>query len=81
MSADTLRRVRAATTKHGLLLVAHANALDMQRMAVDGNVDMILHGVWNWNELDNAEGIPPAIDALTCAASATRRSAIRPRCA
>jgi imidazolonepropionase-like amidohydrolase len=64
MSADTLRRVRAAVTKHGLLLVAHANALDMQRMAVAGNVDIILHGVWNWNEFDQAPGIPPAIDAL-----------------
>ncbi|MBC8025266.1 MAG: amidohydrolase family protein [Steroidobacteraceae bacterium] len=64
MSIDTLQRVRAATTKHGLLLVAHANALDMQRMAVSGNVDLILHGVWNWNELDKARGIPPAIDAL-----------------
>jgi imidazolonepropionase-like amidohydrolase len=63
MSVDTLQRVRAAATKHGLLLVAHANALDMQRMAVAGNVDIILHGVWNWNELDKAPGIPPAIDA------------------
>ncbi len=64
MRVDTLQRVRAAATKHGLLLVAHANALDMQRMAVAGNVDLILHGVWNWNELDKAQGIPPAIDAL-----------------
>jgi imidazolonepropionase-like amidohydrolase len=64
MSVDTLKRVRVAATQHNLLLVAHANALDMQRMAVAGNVDIILHGVWNWNELDKAPGIPPAIDAL-----------------
>jgi imidazolonepropionase-like amidohydrolase len=64
MSADTLRRVRAAVTRHNLLLVAHANALDMQRLAVAGNVDIILHGAWNWNEFDKAQGIPPAIDAL-----------------
>jgi imidazolonepropionase-like amidohydrolase len=63
MSADTLKRVRAAATKQGLLLFAHANALDMQRMAVAGKVDLILHGVWNWNELDKTQGIPPAIDA------------------
>jgi imidazolonepropionase-like amidohydrolase len=63
MSAATLARVRAAATKHGLLLVAHANALDMQRRAVAGNVDIILHGVWNWNEHGEAQGIPPAIDA------------------
>jgi imidazolonepropionase-like amidohydrolase len=64
MSVDTLQRVRAAATKHGLKLLAHANALDMQRIAVAGNVDIIIHGVWNWNELEKAQGIPPAIDAL-----------------
>jgi imidazolonepropionase-like amidohydrolase len=61
MSAETLRRVRAAAKKHGLLLAAHANALDMQRMAVDGNVDLILHGVWNWNEADGQQGMPAVI--------------------
>jgi imidazolonepropionase-like amidohydrolase len=63
MTADTLKRVRAAATKHRLKLLAHANALDMQRMAVAGSVDLIIHGVWNWNELETSEGIPPAIDA------------------
>jgi imidazolonepropionase-like amidohydrolase len=61
MSAETLRRVRAATTKHGLYLAAHANALDMQRRAIEGHVDIIVHGVWNWNEFEAQPGIPPAI--------------------
>ncbi len=61
MSTDTLKRVRAATKKHGLLLLAHANALDMQRIAVDGKVDIIMHGLWNWNELQREPGIPPPI--------------------
>ena len=63
MSMDTLRRVRAATKKQGLLLVVHANALDMQRKAVEGQVDVIAHGLWNWNELQNQPGVPPAIAA------------------
>jgi imidazolonepropionase-like amidohydrolase len=63
MSAATLKRVRAAATKHGLLLFVHANALDTQRMAVAGDVDLIVHGVWNWNALERAPGIPPEIDA------------------
>src|SRR5262245_59815241 len=33
MSTETLARVRAETRKHNLLLVAHANALGMQRIA------------------------------------------------
>lgn len=61
MSMDTLRRLRAATKKHGLLLLVHANALDMQRKAVEGQVDIIAHGLWNWNELQVQPGIPPAI--------------------
>ncbi|HET9865634.1 MAG TPA: amidohydrolase family protein [Steroidobacteraceae bacterium] len=61
MSLETLRRVRAATRQHGLLLLVHANALDMQRRAVEGQVDIIAHGLWNWNELQNQPGIPPAI--------------------
>lgn len=61
MSAETLRRVRAATRKHGLLLAAHANALDMQRLAVDGGVDIIVHGAWNWNEADGEPGVPAVV--------------------
>ena len=61
MSAETLRRVRVATKKHGLFLAVHANALDMQRIAVDGNVDLILHGVWNWNQLNDSQGMPKVI--------------------
>lgn len=61
MSAETLARVRAATKKHGLFLAVHANAVDMQRMAVAGNVDLLLHGIWNWNQLSNQQGMPPAV--------------------
>jgi imidazolonepropionase-like amidohydrolase len=61
MSAETLRRVRAAAKQHGLLLLAHANALDMQRIAVDGDVDILVHGLWNWTGLGDVQGIPPVI--------------------
>jgi imidazolonepropionase-like amidohydrolase len=63
MSATTLQRVRTAATKHGLFVAVHANALDMQRMAVDGNVDLIVHGVWNWIAAQNEKGVPPVIAA------------------
>ncbi len=63
MSVETLRRIRAATRKHDVLLAAHANALDVQRMAVDGDVDIILHGVWSWNELNDQHGMPDAVAA------------------
>jgi len=61
MSKETLQRVRAETRKRGLLLIAHANAIDMQRKAIDAQVDVLAHGLWNWNEHSTAEGVPPAI--------------------
>lgn len=61
MSKATLARIRAETRKRGLLLIAHANALDMQRIALDTGVDVIAHGLWNWNELDGQPGIPAPI--------------------
>lgn len=63
MSKETLARTRTASRKHGLLLVAHANAIDMQRIAVAGEVDVIAHGLWNWNELASPEGTPEPIAA------------------
>ncbi len=61
MSKETLQRVRAETRKRGLLLIAHANAIDMQRIAVESQVDVIAHGLWNWNEYSTEQGVPPAI--------------------
>ncbi len=61
MSVETLRRVRAATRKHGLLLSVHANALDMQRVAINGDVDLLVHGLWNWNEVNGQPGMPAVI--------------------
>ncbi|WP_082971567.1 amidohydrolase family protein [Rheinheimera sp. SA_1] len=51
-SKDSLQRLRAAATNHGLPLLAHANAYDMQLQAVDGKVDVIAHGLWNWSGID-----------------------------
>jgi imidazolonepropionase-like amidohydrolase len=63
MSKETLQRVRAATRKHGLTLLAHANAIDMQRLAVEAQVDVLAHGLWNWNEYATDKGMPPEIAA------------------
>jgi len=63
MSKETLQRVRAETRKRGLLLIAHANAIDMQRIAAVAQVDVIAHGLWNWNEYSTDQGVPPAIAA------------------
>jgi imidazolonepropionase-like amidohydrolase len=61
MSRETLMRIRAETRKRGLLLIAHANAIDMQRIALDIGVDVLAHGLWNWNESDGQPDVPAPI--------------------
>jgi hypothetical protein len=61
MSKETLARVREATRKHKMLLIAHANALDMQRIALDAGVDVLAHGLWNWGEYDGQPDLPAPI--------------------
>ena len=61
MSKETLARIRAETRKRGMLLIAHANALDMQRIALDANVDVLAHGLWNWGDSDGQPGMPAPI--------------------
>jgi imidazolonepropionase-like amidohydrolase len=63
MSSATLQRVQVEARRHRLPVVAHANAIDMQRIAVDAGVDVLAHGLWNWNEYSTSKGVPEAIEA------------------
>lgn len=63
LSNETLKRVRAAADKRGLMVLAHANALDMQRIALDMPVDVLAHGIWNWGEFSDQPGLPAPIAA------------------
>ena len=60
-SAQTLERVRAAARRRKMPLLAHANAIDMQKIALDAGVDVLAHGLWNWNEHGAREGVPEPI--------------------
>jgi len=53
--------LQAETRKRGMLLIAHANALDMQRIALDVGVDVLAHGLWNWGDSDGQPGVPAPI--------------------
>jgi imidazolonepropionase-like amidohydrolase len=61
LSVATMKRIAAAAHQRGLLVMAHANALDMQRIALAVPVDVLAHGLWNWNEWDDKPGVPAAI--------------------
>ncbi|WP_052380238.1 MULTISPECIES: amidohydrolase family protein [unclassified Pseudoalteromonas] len=64
ISKQLLQRVRAAATKHGLMMMAHANAFDMQQIAIASDVDVIAHGIWNWLDFNRQPAIPKDIRIL-----------------
>lgn len=63
LSLNTLRAVRAAAREHGLLVVAHANSLQAQRVAVQMQADVITHGLWNWGSVKDNGAVPAEIGA------------------
>ena len=56
--------VRHAATANGLVMMMHANSFEAQQFAVDADVDVIAHGMWNWGALDKHSELPPEIKAL-----------------
>jgi imidazolonepropionase-like amidohydrolase len=64
VSPEVLSQVRKAATRDGLVLMMHANSFEAQKFAVDGNVDVIAHGMWNWGDLENHPELPPEIKSL-----------------
>ena len=50
LSPKTLQRIKVSAEKLDLPILAHANALDMQQLALAAQVDVIAHGMWNWGQ-------------------------------
>src|SRR5580698_10561794 len=64
ISADNVAEIRKHATQAGLVLMMHANSLEAQKFAVDGDVDVIAHGMWNWGDLHNHSELPAEIKSL-----------------
>jgi imidazolonepropionase-like amidohydrolase len=64
MGPDVLADIRKAATQAGLVVMMHANSFEAQKFAVDGDVDVIAHGMWNWGDLEKQTGLPPDITRL-----------------
>jgi imidazolonepropionase-like amidohydrolase len=64
MGSDVLAEIRKAATQAGLVLMIHANGFEAQKFAVEGNVDVIAHGMWHWGELDKKPELPDEIKRL-----------------
>lgn len=61
MGRDILAEIRKAATQAHLVLMLHANSVEAQKFAVDGHVDVIAHGMWNWGDLDKQTDLPTEI--------------------
>jgi len=64
MTPEMFSEVRKAATQDGLVLMIHANGYEAQKFAVDGNADVIAHGMWHWGPLDSQPEVPEEIKAL-----------------
>ncbi len=64
MSAEVLAEIRENATMQGLVLMMHANSFEAQKFAVDGDVDVIAHGMWHWGDLDKEAGLSDEIREL-----------------
>lgn len=53
--------IRAEARRLGLPFVLHANALDMQTLALHYQPDVIAHGLWNWGAASGAPDLPEPI--------------------
>jgi imidazolonepropionase-like amidohydrolase len=60
---DTLHRIQAAAEKNGLPTVAHANAIDMYQIAQEVGIDILGHGLWNW-QWDEAKNGPSPLESV-----------------
>jgi imidazolonepropionase-like amidohydrolase len=64
MGPAVAAEVRRAATQAGLVLMMHANTFEAQKFAVQADVDVIAHGLWNWGDLYKQTELPPEMKAL-----------------
>src|SRR5690242_3347541 len=64
MGPEVAAEVRRAATQNGLVLMMHANTFEAQKFAVQAQVDVIAHGLWNWGDFYKLTEIPPEMKNL-----------------
>jgi imidazolonepropionase-like amidohydrolase len=70
---ETIRALVLAAHAAKLPVLMHANSSEAQRFALDAGVDIIAHGLWNWNEPQATPEITPAVKTILDDVVASRR--------
>jgi len=62
-SIELLNKLKEETHKNNLVLVAHGNSIEAHRFLGNAKVDIIAHGLWNWENyrLDSNNTIPEEV--------------------
>ncbi len=66
-SVEMIRAVVAAAHAHGMPVFLHANSMAAQEFAVEADVDVIAHGMWNGHRSTAAaldKGVEPILQAI-----------------
>jgi imidazolonepropionase-like amidohydrolase len=62
---ETIRELVKAAHAVGMPVLMHANADEAQRFALDAGVDIIAHGLWNWNQQNTSSAeVTPGIKQI-----------------
>ena len=64
ISTAVLANIRKNATQAGLVLILHANSFESQKFGVEGDVDVLAHGMWNWGSLNQKTELPIEIKEL-----------------
>jgi Amidohydrolase family len=64
ISPAMLADIRKNATHAGLVLILHANSFEAQKFGVEGDVDVLAHGMWNWGYLNQKTELPVEIKEL-----------------
>lgn len=63
MQDSTMQRLGRAAKAQGIPVIAHANAIDMYQIALRHQVDVMSHGMWNW-QWPEQQGKAPVTETL-----------------
>ena len=57
----TIRELVSAAHAAGLPVLMHANSTEAQAFGLEAGVDILAHGLWNWNDAPAGAGLTPAV--------------------
>jgi len=61
---ETIRALVGAAHAAGLPVLLHASSVEAQTFGLDAGVDVLAHGLWNWNDAPSTVEVTPAVRAL-----------------